>query len=175
MIPTGTSTRYLGGIYVDVEIDGKQPIAKFGFCSIQKAKAPFARRQSVRIPPRFSAGKYKRERRDGWVRSGSSNDYQSIINDQMVEIRNLKRELRQYQAMEYQGRHEEKLFEVKVHNVPNADRRRELEETPQAFVTGPSNTHDLSRPRHDTIFEAIDFTLESQCQCSLDQFLENAP
>ncbi|KAH7155127.1 frequency clock protein [Dactylonectria estremocensis] len=67
--------------------------------------------------------------------SSSADDYRSVIDDLTVEIQRLKEELKWYKQSGPDMLKKEKLFEIKVHGLPNP-KKRELEATLRDFATG---------------------------------------
>ncbi|KAH7156919.1 frequency clock protein [Dactylonectria macrodidyma] len=88
--------------------------------------------------------------------SSSADDYRSVIDDLTVEIQRLKEELKWYKQSGPDMLRNEKLFEIKVHGLPNT-KKRELEATLRDFAAGlgsspsGSNSHrNRKSSRHTT-------------------------
>lgn len=69
------------------------------------------------------------------AQSSSVDDYRSVIDDLTIEIQRLKEELKRYKQLGPDMLRKEKLFEIKVHGLPNA-KKRELEATLRDFAAG---------------------------------------
>ncbi|KAF7541557.1 hypothetical protein G7Z17_g11926 [Cylindrodendrum hubeiense] len=69
------------------------------------------------------------------VQSSSADDYRSVIDDLTIEIQRLKEELKRYKQLGPDMLRKEKLFEIKVHGLPNT-KKRELEATLRDFAAG---------------------------------------
>ena len=65
----------------------------------------------------------------------TSEDYRSVIDDLTIENRKLKQRLKRYESIRYPSLQDEKLFEVKIHNLP-ACKKRELEDVLKQFAHG---------------------------------------
>ncbi|KAI1427646.1 frequency clock protein [Xylaria sp. FL1777] len=68
------------------------------------------------------------------TKSSSADDYRSVIDDLTIENKRLREELRKFKQMGPNSLRNEKLFEVKVHGLPNK-KKRELEATLRDFTT----------------------------------------
>ncbi|KPM44300.1 Frequency clock protein [Neonectria ditissima] len=75
--------------------------------------------------------------------SSSADDFRSVIDDLTVEIQNLKEELKRYKQTGPDMLRKEKLFEIKVHGLPNK-KKRELEATLRDFAAGLGSSPDAS-------------------------------
>ncbi|KAH7015429.1 frequency clock protein [Ilyonectria destructans] len=69
------------------------------------------------------------------AQSSSADDYRSVIDDLTIEIQRLKEELKRYKQLGPDMLRKEKLFEIKVHGLPNT-KKRELEATLRDFAAG---------------------------------------
>lgn len=65
--------------------------------------------------------------------SSSADDFRSVIDDLTVENKRLKEELKRYRQTESSPMKKDRLFEIKVHGLPNA-KKRELEATLRDFA-----------------------------------------
>ena len=72
----------------------------------------------------------------------SSEDYRSVIDDLTVENQKLKRILKRYQKSQQTQAQGDKLFEVRIHGLPPA-KKRKLEQTLQEFT---STLNDTEQP-----------------------------
>ena len=68
------------------------------------------------------------------MESNGSEGFRSVIDDLTIENQQLKRKLRQYEAFHSSHLEEEKLFEVRIHGLPQR-KKRELEDTLRRFVS----------------------------------------
>ncbi|KAF4979846.1 hypothetical protein FZEAL_4012 [Fusarium zealandicum] len=75
--------------------------------------------------------------------SSSADDYRSVIDDLTVEIQKLREELKRYKQTGPDLLRKEKLFEIKVHGLPNK-KKRELESTLRDFAAGLDGSPDTS-------------------------------
>ncbi|KAK7423170.1 hypothetical protein QQZ08_009166 [Neonectria magnoliae] len=75
--------------------------------------------------------------------SSSADDFRSVIDDLTIEIQNLKEELKRYKQTGPDMLRKEKLFEIKVHGLPNK-KKRELEATLRDFAAGLESSPDAS-------------------------------
>jgi hypothetical protein len=79
--------------------------------------------------------------------NGSSvDDYRSVIDDLTIENKKLREKLRRYEAQSNSNLDQDRLFELKIHRDIPSRKKRELEETLQAFVQAVG-TPDRKRPR----------------------------
>lgn len=79
--------------------------------------------------------------------SSSADDYRSVIDDLTIENKRLKEELKRYRQSESNMMKKDKLFEIKVHGLPNG-KKRELEATLRDFAAsleGSSETASQGR------------------------------
>lgn len=67
--------------------------------------------------------------------SSSGDEYRSVIDDLTIEIQRLKEELKRYKQLGPDMLRKEKLFEIKIHGLPNR-KKRELESTLRDFAAG---------------------------------------
>lgn len=72
--------------------------------------------------------------RPGYTQSSSAGDYRSVIDDLTIENKRLKEELKKYRQVGPDSLRRDKLFEVKVHGLPNR-KKRELEAALRDFTT----------------------------------------
>ncbi|KAI0143650.1 frequency clock protein [Xylariaceae sp. FL1272] len=90
------------------------------------------------IPTQSPAYRYVQGRgpvfRPGVTQSSSTGDYRSVIDDLTIENKRLREELRKYKHMGPDSLRRDKLFEVKVHGLPNAQKRA-LEAALRDFTT----------------------------------------
>ena len=84
------------------------------------------------------------------VESSSAGDYRSVIDDLTVEIQRLKEELKRYKQPGPDMLRKEKLFEIKVHGLPQK-KKRELEATLRDFAanlqTSPNTSSSQTRKK----------------------------
>lgn len=81
--------------------------------------------------------------------SSSAEDYRSVIDDLTIEIQKLKEELKHYKQQGPDMLRKDKLFEIKVHDLPRR-KKRELEATLRDFASGlhgspQSSSRNVSR------------------------------
>ncbi|KAB5542721.1 frequency clock protein [Coniochaeta sp. 2T2.1] len=79
--------------------------------------------------------------------SSSADDYRSVIDDLTIENKRLKEELKRYKQSASNMMNKDKLFEIKVHGLPNG-KKRELEATLRDFAAsleGSSETASHER------------------------------
>ncbi|POS85057.1 hypothetical protein EPUL_003941 [Erysiphe pulchra] len=67
-------------------------------------------------------------------RGGGSDDYRSVIDDLTIENQRLRKKLRRYKKISNKKLEKDKLFEIKIHDVPPA-KRRELETALRSFAS----------------------------------------
>lgn len=67
-------------------------------------------------------------------RGGGSDDYRSVIDDLTIENQRLRKKLRRYKKKSSTKLEKDKLFEIKIHDVPSA-KRRELEIALRSFAS----------------------------------------
>lgn len=89
--------------------------------------------------------------------SDSTGDYRGIIDDLTVEIKTLKDELRRYKPTVPRNLRKDKLFEIRVHNLPKGQ-KRELETVLRDIAT---NFED--RPDAATRRRKVSLKHETQC------------
>ncbi|KAI1333304.1 frequency clock protein [Xylariaceae sp. FL0255] len=106
------------------------------------------------IPTQSPAYRFVQNRgptfRPGLTQSSSAGDYRSVIDDLTIENKRLREELRKYKQMGPDSLRRDKLFEVKVHGLPN-NKKRELEAALRDFTTrldGSSTGTPTSRKKH---------------------------
>ncbi|KAH7184786.1 frequency clock protein [Fusarium flagelliforme] len=76
------------------------------------------------------------------VHSSSVDDYRGVIDDLTVEIQQLKKELKRYKQRGPARLHKDKLFETKVHGLPQK-KRTELEAILRDFATDPDGSPEM--------------------------------
>jgi hypothetical protein len=74
--------------------------------------------------------------------TSSADDYRSVIDDLTVEIQRLKEELRRYRQHGSDPLKKEKLFEIKVHGLPQR-KKRELEATLRDFAASLDGSQSM--------------------------------
>jgi hypothetical protein len=80
--------------------------------------------------------------------NGSSvDDYRSVIDDLTIENKKLREKLRRYEAQYNSDLEQDRLFELKIHRDIPSRKKRELEETLQAFVSTVDGSPERKRPR----------------------------
>lgn len=67
-------------------------------------------------------------------RGGGSDDYRSVIDDLTIENQKLRKKLRRYKKLSNKKLEKDKLFEIKIHDVPPS-KRRELETALRSFAS----------------------------------------
>ncbi|KAK4077307.1 hypothetical protein Purlil1_12343 [Purpureocillium lilacinum] len=82
------------------------------------------------------------------ARSSGGEDYRSVIDDLSIEIRELKAELKHYKRVVPRELRKDRLFEVKIYDLPQA-KRDELESLLQGFVQELGIPKDRSTLRRD--------------------------
>ncbi|KAI8633526.1 frequency clock protein [Xylariaceae sp. FL1651] len=91
------------------------------------------------VPSQSPAYRYVQGRtsafRPGFAQSSSADDYRSVIDDLTIENKRLREELRKFKHRGPDSLRRDKLFEVKVHGLPNR-KKRELEAALRDFTTG---------------------------------------
>ncbi|KAF4345893.1 hypothetical protein FBEOM_141 [Fusarium beomiforme] len=75
--------------------------------------------------------------------SSSVDDYRSVIDDLTLEIQQLRKELKRYKQPGPAMLHKGKLFEIKVHRLPQ-NKKRELEATLRDFATDLNGHAEVS-------------------------------
>ncbi|KAH7230154.1 frequency clock protein [Fusarium redolens] len=75
--------------------------------------------------------------------SSSADDYRSVIDDLTLEIQQLRKELKRYKQPGPAMLHKGKLFEIKVHRLPQ-NKKRELEATLRDFATDLNGHAEVS-------------------------------
>ncbi|KAI0127844.1 frequency clock protein [Xylariales sp. AK1849] len=103
------------------------------------------------VPTQSPAYKFVQSRnqglRPGFTRhSSSADDFRSVIDDLTVENKRLREELKKYKQIGPNPLRGEKLFEVKVHGLPNR-RKRELEAALRDFTTSLNGSSTGASPR----------------------------
>ncbi|KAG7419726.1 Frequency clock protein [Fusarium oxysporum f. sp. rapae] len=81
--------------------------------------------------------------------SSSVDDYRSVIDDLTLEIQQLRKELKRYKQSGPAMLHKDKLFEIKVHGLPQK-KKRELEATLRDLATdldGPAEVSSSEKRR----------------------------
>ncbi|KAI3325783.1 frequency clock protein [Xylariaceae sp. AK1471] len=90
------------------------------------------------VPSQSPAYRYVQGRvpslRPSFAKSSSADDYRSVIDDLTIENKRLREELRKFKQMGPNSLRRDKLFEVKVHGLPNT-KKRELEAALRDFTT----------------------------------------
>ncbi|KHJ31599.1 putative frequency clock protein [Erysiphe necator] len=67
-------------------------------------------------------------------RTGSTDDYRSVIDDLTIENKRLRKKLRRFKKLSSKQLEKDKLFEIKIHDLPPA-KRRELESALHSFAS----------------------------------------
>jgi hypothetical protein len=75
--------------------------------------------------------------------NSSVDDYRGVIDDLTLEIQKLRKELKRYKQSGPAMLHKDKLFEIKVHGLPQK-KKRELEATLRDFATGLDGPAEVS-------------------------------
>ncbi|EPE34155.1 hypothetical protein GLAREA_07168 [Glarea lozoyensis ATCC 20868] len=82
--------------------------------------------------------------------NGSSvDDYRSVIDDLTIENKKLREKLRRYEAQYNSDLEEDRILELKLHRDLPSGKKRELEETLQAFISTVDGTPDRKRPKFE--------------------------
>jgi hypothetical protein len=76
------------------------------------------------------------------VNGSSVDDYRSVIDDLTIENKKLRERLRRYEAKYNSDLEQDRIFELKIHRDISPRKKRELEETLQAFVSTVDGTPD---------------------------------
>ncbi|PFH61881.1 hypothetical protein XA68_16009 [Ophiocordyceps unilateralis] len=88
--------------------------------------------QHPAVPPRLAV-----------AQSSSADDYRSVIDDLTVEIQKLKEQLKRYKQSGPDMLRKDKLFEIKIHDLPKR-KRRELETTLRDFAASLKDSPNTS-------------------------------
>ncbi|PHH62873.1 hypothetical protein CDD81_6591 [Ophiocordyceps australis] len=78
--------------------------------------------------------------------SSSADDYRSVIDDLTIEIQKLKDELKRYKQKGPDLLRKDKLFEIKIHGLPNR-KKRELEATLREFAASLGDSPNTTTTR----------------------------
>ncbi|EWZ28703.1 hypothetical protein FOZG_17575 [Fusarium oxysporum Fo47] len=76
----------------------------------------------------------------------SADDYRSVTDDLTLEIQQSRKEIKRYKQPGPAMLHKDKLFEIKVHGLPQK-KQRELEATLRDFITDLDSHAEVSSPR----------------------------
>ena len=81
--------------------------------------------------------------------SSGADDYRSVIDDLTVENKRLKEELKRYRQFSQDAMKKEKLFEIKVHGLPQR-KKRELEATLRDFAASLGGSSEATSQRRNS-------------------------
>ncbi|KAH8903266.1 hypothetical protein BR93DRAFT_947329 [Coniochaeta sp. PMI_546] len=136
----------------------QNPTATYDNSNCMDVEPPFYQQETdssneLELPPRTHTQYGRAEAGPSHLRpavtrhSSSADDYRSVIDDLTIENKRLKEELRRYKQKSSGMMNKEKLFEIKVHGLPN-QKKRELEATLRDFaasLAGSSETASQER------------------------------
>ena len=122
----------------------RNPTATYDDPNAMDVDPPFYQQETdssneLELPPRIhtqygqSIGGQTHLRPPVTRQSSSADDFRSVIDDLTIENKRLKEELRRYRKAESDMMGKDKLFEIKVHGLPNG-KKRELEATLRDFA-----------------------------------------